>query len=199
MISSRLKSVGSLSDDVQRCIDRDRLDKALLFIHNFVERIITEPLCTSQLAGSRTLDDLCGRIGKLTLDALQAEGEPHRCDSSSPVYAYIATNRYQSGGHTRVVQDFITAKPGAQHVVLLTGLEGKSDLEYLRQFDAPCKVEFEQSPQRNYRECLVWLQRRLIELSPTKTFLFRPPPRQRRQSGGYSAANGTRRRVLSSW
>jgi hypothetical protein len=55
----------------------------------------------------------------------------------------------------------------------LTGLEGKSDLEYLRGlFDERQHVEFEQAPKSNYRERLVWLQRRLMAIVPTKTYLF---------------------------
>lgn len=171
MITHSRDSVRALSNDTQRLIGQGRLDRALVMIHDFVERIITEPLCTSQVAGSQTLDDLCQQIGKQTLEAAVADVPPPR--STDPTYVYIATKLYKSGGHTRVIQDFIMAQQGGRHVILLTGLEGKSEIEYLRQqLNEHRQVDFELAPRLNYQARLVWLQQRLMALAPTKTYLF---------------------------
>ena len=56
-------SISSLGEAVTILTDKGNYDKALWLIYDYVERIITEPLCTSQIYGSKMLDNLCQRIG----------------------------------------------------------------------------------------------------------------------------------------
>jgi len=168
----KIDSVRSLSDAVSALISRHNLVQSLNLIHDFVERIITEPLCTSHVFGSRTLDDLCLRIGRTNLQKIARESSVAR--SGKPVFVYIVTKLQKSGGHTRVIEDFIKAQQGSgRHVILSTELDGKSDIGYLNTvFSRQSRVAWEQSPKVDYQQRLTWLQKRLIELAPQKTYLF---------------------------
>lgn len=174
MIGGRYDSIRSLSESVLLLTDKGNLDQALRLIHDFVECIITEPLCTSQVFGSKTLDDLCQRIGKANLVEIKREiTDAALSQRDPPVFAYIVTKLQKSGGHTRVIEDFIKAQQGGLHVILSTELDGKSDVNYLNNvLVKQTNIVLEQAPKGNYQERLAWLQKRLMELAPKKTYLF---------------------------
>jgi hypothetical protein len=174
MWARRYDSIHSLSSAVSHLTDNGDIDQALRLIHDFVERIITEPLCTAQVFGSKTLDDLCQRIGRVNLTEIMHEiAEATYSQSVQPVFVYIVTKLQKSGGHTRVIEDFIKAQPGGQHVVLSTELDGRSDVEYLMKGLAQqANVIFEQAPKVDYRQRLTWLQKRLLKIHPKKVYLF---------------------------
>lgn len=174
MISHR-ESVRSLSKKVEKMLNRCDLDGGLRAIRSFVERIITEPLCTAQALGSETLDALCQRIGAKNFEKLLAMGVvQHKQIAERPSIVYIVTRLQISGGHTRVIEELIRSQPDAEHLVLSTELGGKSDSVYLNggqiQSEAINRVEF--APYGSYLTRLSWLQKRLMECHPTKTYLF---------------------------
>ena len=174
MIGVKYSSIYSFRKHISNLIDNGSIDKALHLIYDFVERIVTEPLCTSQVFGSKTLDDLCQRIGKASLAEIRqeiADAVPSAQDP--PVFAYIVTRLQRSGGHTRVIEDFIKALPGGQHVILSTELGGKSDTDYLMKGLAKqANIIFEQAPKESYQQRLAWLQRHLLKIHPKKVYLF---------------------------
>lgn len=171
---SRNKSAYSLKERASLLIDIGDLDQALRLIRNFVERIITEPLCTSQVFGSKTLDDLCQRIGRANLTEIKREiADATLSQRDQPVFVYIVTKLQKSGGHTRVIEDFIKAQPAAQHVILSTELDGRSDTDYLMKGLAKqANIVFEQAPKVNYQQRLTWLQERLLKIHPKRVYLF---------------------------
>ena len=73
MSARKYGSIPALKEAVLLLTDKGNVDQALRIIHDFVERIITEPLCTSQVYGSKTLDDLCQRIGKANLAEIRRD------------------------------------------------------------------------------------------------------------------------------
>ena len=152
-------------------IGSNDLDKALRLIHRFVQRIVTEPLCASHVLASKTLDELCQRIGCENFAGIAVEKS--RENRERPVVVYIVTKLQKSGGHTRVIEDFIKLQHECRQVILSTELDGRSDQEYVDHSIARhANVEFEQSPKGNHRDRLTWLQRRLVALNPDKTYLF---------------------------
>jgi hypothetical protein len=164
----------SVSKRVVESISNNDLDFALRLIHKTVEHIITESLCTAQVFGSKTLDDLCQQIGKDNLAAIKKEID---CTTHSQpdklIFIYIVTKLQKSGGHTRIIEDFIKAQPDVQHVILSTELEGKSDTDYLNSLLAKqANIALEYAPKVNYQQRLTWLQKRLIEVAPRKVYLF---------------------------
>jgi len=168
------KSIHFLKENVSHLIDVGEIDQALRLIHNFVELIFTEPLCTSQVFGSKNLDDLCQRIGKANLEAIKQKNvDVEFSQHSRPVFAYVVTKLQKSGGHTRVIEDFIKARPEAQHVILSTELAGRSDADYLiNGLGKQASIVLELAPKGNYQQRLTWLQKRLLEIQPKKVYLF---------------------------
>ena len=174
MIIGKYNSVRSLKEDVSHLINIGEFEQSLRIIHDFVERIITEPLCTSQIFGSVALDDLCQSVGKANLACINyniLDFIPHQ--KNLPVFTYIVTKLQKSGGHTRVIEDFVKARPNAHHVILLTALDGPSDTDYLMYGLAKrVSVVIEQSPKGGYLQRLTWLQKRLLEIQGENNYLF---------------------------
>jgi hypothetical protein len=170
----RYKSLYSFRKGVSRLIDAGRIDSALRLVHDFVERIITEPLCTTQVYGSKALDDLCLRIGKANLACIQQDVDRATHDPPDrPVYVYIVTKVQKSGGHTRVLQDFIRARPDARHIVLSTEVAGRSDTDFfVKGSGGHAAASFERAPRASFRRRLTWLQERLLDIRPTGVYLF---------------------------
>ncbi len=167
------KSMFSFVDDVRSKIQEGQLDLALRMIHDVVERIITEPLCTSQVYGSQGLDQLCQEIGSRSLS--EHAGSFCRDERQDPqsVFAYVVTKLQKSGGHTHVIRDFIKARPHARHVVLSTELAGASDKSYvMHELGMVARVSFEAPVRGGFVARLSWLQRRLVEIGPDRTYLF---------------------------
>ena len=168
------KSLYSFRQNVSRLIDAGEIDKALRLIHDIVEQIITEPLCTTQVFGSKALDDLCRRIGEASLALIgQKIDDTGRDQSDRPVFVYIITRLQKSGGHTRVIEDFIKAQPAGRHIILSTELAGSSDVNYvMKGLAGQAAVIFERAPKVSYRRRLTWLQERLLKIRPKRVYLF---------------------------
>lgn len=168
------ESLRSLAEYISLAVEKSNLDSALRLVHDFVERIVTEPLCTSQVFGSKKLDTLCQKIGKINLlENKFPFGKTITTQRKESVFVYIVTKLQKSGGHTRVLEDFIKAMPLSQHVILSTELHGRSDTDYLQQtFTQQSNVTFEQAPKHNYQQRLTWLQHRLLAIQPKRVYLF---------------------------
>ena len=164
MIFEKFSSVRSLSEAVVLLTDKGDCDKALRLIHDFVDRIFTEPLCVGQVFGSKALDDLCQHIGQVNLAKIKREtGEIEYSQPDGPIFIYIVTKLQKSGGHTRVIEDFIKAQPGGQHVILSTELAGRSDSDNLFEgVEKIASIVFEQAPKVNLEKRLTWLQNHLL-------------------------------------
>ncbi|HEB27825.1 MAG TPA: hypothetical protein ENI05_08630 [Porticoccus sp.] len=170
----KYSSMRSMSEAVSVAVDKGDVDLPLRLIHDFVERIFTEPLCVSQVFGSKTLDGLCQRIGEVNLAKIKREiGDAEYSQPDELIFVYIVTKLQKSGGHTRVIEDFIKARPEGQHVILSTELAGRSDSNYLLEgFEKKTNIVFEQAPKVNFQKRLTWLQKRLLKLHPGRVYLF---------------------------
>jgi len=165
-------SVRSFAADTTKLIDAGRLDEALHAIHDFVERIVSEPLCTAIVFGSATLDDLCRRIGARSLSEFDSRSS-RPTPGSQPTIAYIVTKLQKSGGHSRVLDDLIRAAPDAAHVILSTELAGRSDVVALGAgLPSASSLTQETAPRTSFAARLKWLQERLLALAPRKVYLF---------------------------
>jgi len=167
-------SIDSLNETATLLINKGDVDKALLLIHDFVEHVLTEPLYVSQVFGSKTLDDLCQRIGEVNLSKnVYKTDEENPPQLSQATFVYIVTKLQKSGGHTRVITDFIKSRPQGRHIILSTELAGKSDSGCLvKEFDEKINVVLKQSPKGNFQKKLTWLQKNLLEIQPQKVYLF---------------------------
>lgn len=163
-------SLRAAAEDLLQDIADGRLHEALYTIYHIVQHIITEPTCVAWAYGSAILDDVCQKIGLASLREIDipAMDPPQR-----PTFVYIATKLQKQGGHTRVLADFIRARPQAQHILLLTMLDGPSDDSYLvNQCAQGSKYAIETAPLLAFDQRLQWLQKRLLALRPHRTYLF---------------------------
>jgi len=168
------RSIYSITKVVHHLIDIGDVDQALRLIHDLVDRIITEPLCTSQVFGSKKLDDLCQRIGNASFTEINNKEDLGKSShQEKTVIVYIVTKLQKSGGHTRVIEDFIRSQPDTDHIILSTELNGQSDTDYLMSGLAMHpSIVFEAAPKASYKKRLSWLQGRLLTLFPKKVYLF---------------------------
>lgn len=167
-------SIRMLAEDAHVFIQNGDIDQALKIIHDFLVRIISEPLCTSLVNGSKTLDELCLLIGKANQKSISSKiPEAKLRTNGKPVFVYIVTKLQKSGGHTRVIEDIIRARMDGQHIILSTELDGRSDIDYLLSGLAKqAEIGFETAPKENYQQRLTWLQKRLLEILPSRVYLF---------------------------
>lgn len=158
----------------ENVISQGQINFALHIIYDFVERIITEPICTAQVFASRDLDELCLRIGRqslATLAAQQTDLWPDRARESTVVY--LVSRLQRSGGHSRLIQDFISAQPEKNHLILSTEVGGPSDTDhYSKIFSTLENVRFVRAPRGNFQARLEWLQSTLLATQPEHVYLL---------------------------
>ncbi|WP_367066287.1 hypothetical protein [Oryzisolibacter sp. LB2S] len=173
-MNTNFHSVRSLAEKVELAIAQGRLNAGLNLIHDFVERIITEPLCTAQVFASRELDGLCIKIGRSNLhDAIESRFYEDVADVDANITVYIVSRLQSSGGHSRLVLDFIRAQPEKNHLILSTEISGSSDGDYILQcLSGIGNVQFKQAPRGDFRHRLLWLQSILLRHKPERVHLF---------------------------
>ena len=167
-------SVRSVIKRAENFLNVGNVNCALRLVHNFVERIVAEPICTAQVFSSFELDHLCLRIGRHSLNSLTVTQEQHLsgCESVSTV-VYVVSRLQRSGGHSRLVQDFIRAQPEKKHLILSTEVGGRSDIEFFSKlFGTKDNVCFVRAPGGDFEVRLKWLQSTLLSSQPEHVYLF---------------------------
>lgn len=167
-------SVRALISRAESALDHGRIKIALRLVHDFVERIITEPICAAQVFASRDLDQLCLRIGLQNLAGLAAPNDrPSQVCNERKTVVYLVSRLQRSGGHSRLVQDFIHAQPGKNHLLLSTEVGGPSDKDhFFKLFAASANVRFVPAPNGDLATKLSWLQSTLLAIQPEHVYLF---------------------------
>jgi hypothetical protein len=176
-VNRSFKSIFALSQAVKTELEcGGDLNQPLGWLQEYVYRIITEPLCTSHVLGSELLDKACVELGSQVFERVGLAFETKRSNTSSKdeqCIVYLVTKVQKSGGHTKLIQEFIRARPAARHYVLSTELDGSSDEDYFSElFQAQVCVSFEKIPGKSLLEKLEKVQTRLMQLRPEKTYLF---------------------------
>ena len=166
-------SVHALISKADNALIQGDINTALRIIHDFVERIVTEPLCTSQAFASRDLDQLCLRIGRQNLSSLGVgQEDPWPLRTSRSRIVYVVSRLQRSGGHSRLVQDFIRAQPDKEHLILSTGVGGPSDEDYLSKlYVDDDSVRFMTAPHKDLQSRLTWMQSMLACSQPEHIYL----------------------------
>ena len=168
------KSVRAYVDQARSALKQGNINLAIRIVHDFIERIITEPLCTAQVFASRDLDEMCLEIGRQNLSNLGVIFKNSRDISEiRPHAVYIVSRLQRSGGHSRLVQDFIREQPDKNHLILSTEVGGPSSVDYfLKHFAADNNVQFLRAPRGNFQSRLSWLQSMLLAKQPEKVHLL---------------------------
>ena len=166
-------SIGKLKDKVEKLLAEDDLNGALELIRSYVDRLITEPICAGKGFGSVELDRLCLKIGLINIKKLNHEQEKSDDLNADGKIIYVVSKLQRSGGHSRLIQDFIKFQPRKKHIILSTEIAGSSDWSYFEElygkFD---NIEFLKSPRLNLGKKLIWVQDKLIQLNGGVVFLL---------------------------
>ena len=167
----------SLSEQIKSAkysLDRGHISASLSIIHDIVEKVFTEPLLASQVFGSCDLDQLCLHIGRRNFSKMVFKQEsfcPFRSSRSRIIY--IVSRLQRSGGHSRLIQDFILAQPEKDHLILSTGVAGPSDMDFFSKIYADNdNIRIMVAPREDLHSRLDWLQRMLIDCQPEHVYLF---------------------------
>lgn len=165
-------SLCSLTRRAKLALDHKSINTALRLVHDFVEKIITEPICAAQVFASRDLDELCLHIGRRTLaDLDSSSGDSCAGGTKRPTIVYLVSRLQRSGGHSRLVQDFIRAQPEKNHLILSTEIGGPSDNDYYSQILSE-NTRFLRAPRGSFESQLKWLQSILLSCRPEHVYLF---------------------------
>ncbi len=166
-------SLLSLVKATERETTKGKLNQALKLIHDGVLQVTTEPVCTAQVLASPTLDGLCQKIGQICLQRGSGSDAKEVTETNKPVVVYLVTKLQSSGGHTRVIRDFIMARPEVEHIVFSTELDGCSDKKFLfESIPANIRLRIECAPKGNFETKLIWLQAQLLHYPQQKVYLF---------------------------
>jgi hypothetical protein len=147
------------------------LNTALARITDLVREVMFHPAAIARVFSSPELDELCGLIGRLAGAeaplAPVAGGEPREDH-----VVYLVTVLPKVGGHTRVLADLVRAERAARQTILISGVHEATDLESLADFFPSSLVALEVAPPGDFLSCARWLQTRLAQLRPCRTYLL---------------------------
>ena len=155
-------------------LEKGDVNKGLEFIRFLTESITRKNEYTSLILSSSDLDNFCQKFGAIALKK-QFDFKASKISKKGKkvTYLYIVSQILKSGGHTRLVENFIRADRNGRHIILSTELVGNSDFSYLASaLKNIMSFEFESAPFGDYENILFWLQRRIIEIKADKLFLF---------------------------
>ncbi|WDT76124.1 MAG: glycoside hydrolase family 99-like domain-containing protein [Candidatus Manganitrophus sp.] len=163
-------SLPEFERNIERSIDAGNLDEALQTIEDLVSEVIQDSASIARVFGSARLDSLCQRIG---LEIAKRHGATNAAsgNNKSDRVVIVATELYNTGGHTAVIEQIIKAQPEKEFFILLTDLFARLDISILQsRFDGIC---VEPAPLSFSLSAKVdWLQGKLREIAPGRAFLF---------------------------
>jgi glycosyltransferase involved in cell wall biosynthesis len=166
-------SIRSVIRGAGDALERDDVDLALRLVYNFVEHIITNPVCASAVFASRDLDALCMRIGRHNYKRRVRLDLTAPTISNGRLIVFLVSRLQRSGGHSRLVQDFIRSQPDKVNLILSTEVAGPSDADYFSKLFANAgNVHFIRAPGGNLSARLDWLQAMLLARQPEHVYLF---------------------------
>lgn len=156
---------------IKSAIGSKSFNKALSLIQYYVLDICSNPIYTSKLFCSRELDALCAIVGNISYEQLLPSLKLTASIDSETV-VFVASRLQNSGGHTRVIEDFLRILPHKNKVLLVTEVPGRSDRGKLEPRFKGLNAQVEWAPRGNLFSRLQWLQTRLIQLNPSNVYLF---------------------------
>jgi hypothetical protein len=152
-------------------IKNNHLNKALNDIHDLVLINNLKKTTNTGLLGSVTLDNLCSKIGQKTYTEIIKNKS--KLIKNKNVNIYIVSKLEKFGGHSRLLKDFIDVFPEKNHVILITDKIPKKDYEFFNKFLLHKKnVSVQLSLDASRENKLIWLQKKIIQVSPENIFLF---------------------------
>lgn len=161
-------------NEIEAKLSKGHINAALGIVREVVSCVIANSSYTDRIVSSPKLDQLCSRIGHLNLANLKLSSVTHMVGKvESPKIVYIVSRIRKSGGHTRIMLDFIHAQPNKEHIILITGVGGQSDIDFLNhRLSGSKNVVVMYAPKKNLQLRLCWLQNILLNISSEHVYLF---------------------------
>lgn len=164
-------SINAPYEALEDLLKQGKLKQTLEFLTAFTLSIVNDPAAMGQVFSSPTLDNLCQRIGATSL----AISNKNRGDDIEPPHAaeviILATELHALGGHSRVVEDLIRARPDHKHLILLTNAYNSSaqfDTARYTRLGATLHV----ATSSNLHEKLRWVQTHLSQHPNAEVLVF---------------------------
>jgi hypothetical protein len=160
-------------DDLCRMIDEKaesgNLSTALDLIATFVDDINSRETSLARVFSSPQLDRACLKLGRYLRVGKAV-------DRNSDQAVFLVTALYSNGGHSRVLLDLARCDPCKKINVLITNLHHEYPeaqiKSILRSIGVDPGITFEVAPSGSAASRLRWLQQRLSELRPIRTYLL---------------------------
>jgi len=165
-------------EKINKFYDCGAYNEALAMIENIVDQIFCEPLNVAKIFGSPDLDRLCQSIGEAGLKRLNERSVRRLRDNELDIVGghtvvYLVSKLQPSGGHTAALTDLIRHSLPSRSIVIVTGTCGRTDRNAVKKkFDDLPDISLEYVPRGNHLSKLVWIQRRLADLSADTVWLF---------------------------
>lgn len=120
------------------------LDAGLTLLRDGVKGFNDARLGIGVVFGCREMDAVCleaGRAIRPARETTERNGSPAAMSSSREKIVYLLTELYATGGHSRVVEDLIIAKPNADHLIIVTDiLDTQSASVVSSSLRVPCRI-----------------------------------------------------------
>jgi predicted O-linked N-acetylglucosamine transferase (SPINDLY family) len=119
------------------------------------------------------IDPLCTRMAHEIAGDFPVSSNPVGFDR--PANIYLVTEIYHSGGHRKLIEQIIAARPDERHIVLFTGA-----MEDSRSFGMKAIVEaggfpIYPDPALDHFDRLLWLREKLASFAAQRLFVFHHP------------------------
>jgi hypothetical protein len=162
-----------LENSVKEKINVKDFSGALDAVKDFVESVMHSHKAPGEIVGSKRLDNLCGTIGKSFFDFYFKKWENVTLETNRKKILILCTGLYKYGGTSLVVADIIRSHKEAESTVVLTNLlndMGSEDISLSRIGNVNADVVT--APKGSSAEKLKWLIEKIIEVEPSRIFLF---------------------------
>lgn len=162
----------SAIQNIESYIAAEEINKALRKIQWLVLKIISDHRYTSAIYASPELDLLCEKIGQYVAKKILDSDSPRHNKTTQHSVVIVCSRLQVSGGHTRVIEDFIRHLPNNDLLVLVTEVPARSDREHAGRRLTELGAMVEWCGRGNLENRLYWLDRRLLSANPKDIFLF---------------------------
>ncbi len=171
-------SVRDFESQILKVIDTGDLNSALNSITNLANTIAygqeASIMTVSTVFGSITLDKLCQNIGNCAIGTQKFILEK-KSNINNELIVYIASELYNSGGHTAVIEDLIKARPEKKHLILIIDTFGLTVRPAVENRFSPLNIQILWGPTGEALDKLKWLQHALSVNFAEQVFLFNHP------------------------
>ncbi len=158
--------------NINKLVASNKINRALREIQWLVLKTISDDRFTAVIFDSPQLDELCEEIGIRVADKVLNSNDVSTDKLSAHSSVIVCSRLQASGGHTRVIEDFIRYTPKRNVLVLVTEVPGRSDRIYAETSVAEFGATIEWAKRGNLEKRLYWLGKRLLSAKPDNIFLF---------------------------